>query len=125
MSEAFARWMDRLLGDLGLIVFECSDNAAKPLASGIFAHEIAHPGKTWELAGEAGQRLTANGYHAQVDASAQSSSALFRLNGARTAIASNDTAGLQEDARSGPRRSAQTCCCARSSKTPSSPPFAM
>ena len=102
MSDAFARWMDRLLGDLGLITFECSDSAAKPLVSGIFSHEVAHPGKTWELAGEAGQRLTANGYHAQVDATAQSSSALFRLNGARTAIASKDTAALQEDARMRP-----------------------
>ena len=25
MSDAFARWMERLLGDLGLVVFECSD----------------------------------------------------------------------------------------------------
>ena len=57
MADAFARWIDRLLGDLGLIVFDCSDRAAKPLASGIFAHEVTHPGTTWALAGEAGRRL--------------------------------------------------------------------
>ena len=104
MSDAFARWVDRLLGDLGLIVFDCSDNAAKPLASRIFAHEVTHPGRTWELAGEAGLRLTASGYHAQVEASAQASSALFRLNGARTAIAiaAGDAAGLEHDARTHP-----------------------
>ncbi len=104
MSDAFARWMDRLLGDLGLIVFDCSDGAAKPLASRIFAHEVTHPGKTWELASTAGQRLTASGYHAQVEASAsaQASSALFRLNGARTALAASDAAGLEHDARTHP-----------------------
>jgi bacillithiol biosynthesis cysteine-adding enzyme BshC len=102
MSDAFARWMDGLLGDLGLIVFDCADNAAKPLASRIFAHEVTHPGKTWELAVEAGHRLTASGYHAQVDASAQASAALFRLNGARTAIAATDAAGLEHDARTRP-----------------------
>ena len=42
MSDAFARVLDRTLGELGVIVFECSDRAAKPLASEIFAHE-AHP----------------------------------------------------------------------------------
>ena len=67
MSDAFARVLDRTLGDLGVIVFECSDRAAKPLASEIFAHEVTHPGRTWSLAGEAGQRLAAGGYHTQVD----------------------------------------------------------
>lgn len=102
MSGAFARWMDRLLGDLGLVVFDCSDGAAKPLASGIFAHEIAHPGRTWALAGEAGRRLTASGYHAQVEASAQTNSALFRLNGVRTVIDAADAAGLEDAARTRP-----------------------
>ncbi|HKY20859.1 MAG TPA: bacillithiol biosynthesis cysteine-adding enzyme BshC [Vicinamibacterales bacterium] len=102
VSDAFAHWMDRLLGDLGLIVFECSDHAAKPLASTVFSHEMTHPGKTWELAGEAGQRLTAIGYHAQVEASAQPSSALFRLNGARTTIAVRDAPGLADAARARP-----------------------
>ena len=42
MSDAFARVVDRTLGDLGVVVFECSDRSAKPLAREIFAHEIAH-----------------------------------------------------------------------------------
>ena len=71
MSDAFARVLDRTLGDLGVVVFECSDRAAKPLAREIFAHEVTHPGRTWPLAGEAGQRLAAGGYHAQVDGSSQ------------------------------------------------------
>ena len=32
-----------LLGELGVIVFDCSDRAAKPLASEIFAHEVDAP----------------------------------------------------------------------------------
>ena len=87
MADAFARWLERVLGDLGIIVFDCSDRAAKPLASGIFAQEVAHPGKTWQLAGEAGRRLTASGYHVQVEAASDAAAtALFRLNRSRTAI---------------------------------------
>ena len=56
MSDAFARWLDRLLGDLGVVVFDCSDAAAKPFVSDIFAREVQHPGRTWALAGEAGER---------------------------------------------------------------------
>ena len=84
MSDAFARVLDRTLGELGVVVFECSDRSAKPLAREIFAHEIAHPGRTWALAGEAGQRLAAAGYHAQVEGSSHNGAALFRIDGART-----------------------------------------
>ncbi len=79
MSDAFARWMERLLGELGLVVFDCADPSAKPLASRVFAHEMTHPGTTWQLASEAGEQLAAGGYHAQVDADAHDTSALFRL----------------------------------------------
>jgi len=102
MADAFARWMEHLLGDLGLIVFECSDSAAKPLVSRIFMHEVTHPGRTWALAGEAGQRLEASGYHAQVEASPHAGAALFRLNGRRTPVEAGDAARLEQDARTRP-----------------------
>jgi bacillithiol synthase len=103
MADGFARWLERVLADLGIVVFDCSDRAAKPLVSGIFAQEVAHPGKTWQLAGEAGERLTASGYHVQVEAaSAEAGTALFRLNGSRTAIETNDAQGLEHDARTRP-----------------------
>ncbi len=103
MADAFARWLERVLGDLGIIVFDCSDRAAKPLASGIFAQEVTHPGKTWQLAGEAGQRLTASGYHTQVEAVEDAGgTALFRLNGSRTAIEPNEALGLEQDVRTRP-----------------------
>lgn len=102
MSEAFARWMERLLGAHGLVVFDCSDSSAKPLASRIFAHEMSHPGRTWELAADAGNRLTAIGYHAQVEAASHDTAALFRLNDARAPIALADAPRLAETARTNP-----------------------
>jgi bacillithiol biosynthesis cysteine-adding enzyme BshC len=102
MSEAFARVVDRTLGDLGVIVFECSDRAAKPFASDVFAHELSHPGRTWALAGEAGRRLTTGGYHVQVDSSSQTGAALFRLDGSRTPVDAGDAPKLSEEARRRP-----------------------
>jgi bacillithiol biosynthesis cysteine-adding enzyme BshC len=105
MSDAFARVLDRTLGDLGVIVYECSDRAAKPLASAIFAHEMSHPGRTWSLAGEAGGQLSAAGYHTQVDASSQNGAALFRIDGSRSAVEAADAPGLValiNDARTRP-----------------------
>jgi bacillithiol biosynthesis cysteine-adding enzyme BshC len=102
LSDAFARWIDGLLGGLGVIVFDCSDRAAKPLARRIFAHEVAHAGKTWELAREAGEQLVAAGYHAQVEAPAQTGAALFRLNGGRTPLEAGAGPGIEEEARQHP-----------------------
>ena len=101
MSEAFARVLDRTLGELGVVVFECSDRTAKPLASEIFAHEVTHPGRTWSLAGEAGQQLASRGYHTQVDGSSENGAALFRIDGSRTAVDSAGP-GLAEEARTRP-----------------------
>jgi len=102
MSDAFAQWLERLLGRLGLVVFDCADVSAKPLASRIFAHEMTHPGTTWKLATEAGQRLAASGYHAQVEPTAHDTTALFRLNDARAPIALADVPRLAEAARTHP-----------------------
>ncbi len=85
LVEAFARWLDRLLGDYGLIVFDASDPTAKPYTRDLFARELQAPGRTGELASEAGNELTALGYHAQVSPTARST-ALFRMNGAREPI---------------------------------------
>ena len=101
MSEGFARVLDRTLGEHGVVVFECADGAAKPLARDVFTHEMTHPGRTWALAGGAGQRLTAGGYHTQVDASSQKGAALFRIDGGRTAVETADAA-LIDEARSRP-----------------------
>jgi bacillithiol synthase len=85
MADAFACWMEALLGARGLIVFESSDPAAKPLAAPIFARELVEPGRTAELAASAGARLAAQGYYAQV-VPQPDSVALFHLDGGRRPI---------------------------------------
>jgi bacillithiol biosynthesis cysteine-adding enzyme BshC len=85
MADAFGRWIEDVLGDRGLVVYDSSDPASKPLASRVFAHELSRPGQTVKLAALAGSDLTARGYHAQVHAQ-DDSLALFHLDGGRRAI---------------------------------------
>jgi bacillithiol biosynthesis cysteine-adding enzyme BshC len=85
MAEAFGRWLEAVLGPQGLVVFDSSDPAAKPLASRVFTHELKHAGKTAELASTTGQSLVAAGYHAQVTPH-EGAISLFYLNGGREGI---------------------------------------
>ena len=85
MADAFARWIERVLGDKGLIVYDASDPASKPLVADLFSREVAEPGQTATLAARTGADLVARGYHAQVQ-TADDSLALFRLGGGRRAI---------------------------------------
>lgn len=85
MADAFARWLERVLGPRGLIVYDASDAASKPLAAEVFARELATPGQTARLAASTGAALVSRGYHAQVQAH-DTHLALFRLDGARRAI---------------------------------------
>ena len=92
MAEAFGRWLEHVLGDRGLIVYDSSDPRSKPLAGGVFTRELSMPGQTARLAALAGSVLTARGYHAQVH-SQDDSLALFHLDdvgGARRAIRQQD-----------------------------------
>jgi len=85
MADAFGQWLEQVLGDRGLVVYDSSDAASKPLVSSIFARELSMPGQTVKLASLAGSDLIARGYHAQVHAQDESA-ALFRLDGGRRAI---------------------------------------
>src|SRR6185436_1754353 len=78
-----------VLGERGLVVYDSSDPASKPLVSQIFARELSMPGQTVKLAALAGSDLTARGYHAQVHAQ-DDSLALFHLDGGRRAIRQQD-----------------------------------
>ena len=89
MADAFARWIEGLLGPQGLVVFDSSDPAAKPLAAAVFAREIAQPGHTASLALAAGQRLAERGHEPQVTP-APDAVALFHLNGGREPIRRHD-----------------------------------
>jgi bacillithiol biosynthesis cysteine-adding enzyme BshC len=66
MADAFSQWLERVLGSRGLVVFDASDPAAKPLAAEVFAREIERAGETSRRAAEAGEALVLRDYHAQV-----------------------------------------------------------
>jgi bacillithiol biosynthesis cysteine-adding enzyme BshC len=85
MADAFGRWMERVLGDRGLIVYDSSDTAAKPIVSTVFMRELSMPGETAKLAASAGSDLVARGYHSQVHTH-EDGLALFHLEGGRRAI---------------------------------------
>ena len=89
MADAFGRWMEEVLGQRGLVVYDSSDLSTKPLVSQVFARELSMPGQTVRLASLAGSDLTARGYHAQVNAQ-DDSLALFHLDGGRRAIRQQD-----------------------------------
>ena len=83
--EAFSRWLDNVLGVHGLVVFDSSDTAAKPLVERIFVEELRSRGATSRLAAAAGQTLQTRGYHAQVTPGTGAVS-LFKVDGAREPI---------------------------------------
>jgi bacillithiol biosynthesis cysteine-adding enzyme BshC len=85
MADAFGRWLETVLGERGLIVFDSSDPAAKPIVSGVFTRELTMPGETAKLAASAGVDLVSRGYHSQVHTHADGL-ALFHLDGGRRAI---------------------------------------
>jgi bacillithiol biosynthesis cysteine-adding enzyme BshC len=113
MAEAFGCWLETVLGEHGLVVFDSSDSAAKPIARDIFVRELSEAGVTASLADKAGQALVAAGYHSQVTPS-DGAIALFYLNDGRDPIRVSGTtttvgerqttlAALVEEARNEPR----------------------
>lgn len=114
MSEAFGRWLEALLGGLGLVVYDSSDPEAKALVRDVFVRELEAPGTTTQLATGQGEALTVRGYHAQV-VPHPDNVALFALEGVRRPIHVRDgaflvgdgvveAARLVEDARNHPER---------------------
>ena len=98
MADAFGQWLEQVLGGRGLIVYDSSDAASKPLVSSVFARELSTPGQTVKLASLAGSDLIARGYHAQVQAQ-DDSAALFRIEGGRRAIRRQDGQFIVGDER--------------------------
>lgn len=85
VADAFARWIETLLGPFGLVVFDSADPAAKPLAAPVFTRELQSPGRTAALAASAGEVLGSRGHQPQVVPQPDSVS-LFHLDGARRPI---------------------------------------
>lgn len=89
MADAFGCWIEQVLGDRGLVVFDSADPAAKALVADVFVRELSAPGRTTKLAAHAGSGLLARGYHSQVHAQ-DDSLALFHLDSGRHAIRLQD-----------------------------------
>jgi bacillithiol biosynthesis cysteine-adding enzyme BshC len=85
MAQAFGQWMEHVLGPHGLVVYDSSDPAAKPLARDVFVREVSEPGVTAQIAAASGAALVDKGYHAQAHP-AQGAVSLFHLNDGREAI---------------------------------------
>jgi bacillithiol biosynthesis cysteine-adding enzyme BshC len=85
MADGFGRWMERILGQHGLIVFDASDPDAKPLAGSVFTRELSTPGGTMTRVKRTGADLEGRGYHAQVQPQ-EDAVALFVLDGGRQSI---------------------------------------
>jgi bacillithiol synthase len=96
VAEAFARWIESALGRLGLVIFESSDPAAKPLAAEVFARELRRVGRTASLAAEAGRSMSELGHAPQVEPQPDQP-LLFHLDGARTPIRYNGEAFVVND----------------------------
>jgi bacillithiol biosynthesis cysteine-adding enzyme BshC len=85
MSDAFARWLESLLGRFGLVVHDSSEQAAKALVGAVFTRELEQPCTTTLLATDQGQALVDLGYHAQV-VPHPDNVALFKLDGIRQTV---------------------------------------
>ncbi|HZB26228.1 MAG TPA: bacillithiol biosynthesis cysteine-adding enzyme BshC [Vicinamibacterales bacterium] len=96
VADAFARWLEDLLGPHGLIVFDSSDPAAKPLAAAIFSRELASAGRSASLAAAAGDALLARGHTPQVTPQRDSVS-VFHLDGGRHPIKQRENGFLIDD----------------------------
>ena len=90
MSAAFGTWIESVLGRLGLVVYDASDPATKPLAADLFTRELESPA-TGRLALAQGRALEALGYRAQV-LPQEDGVALFALDGTRRPIRVRDGA---------------------------------
>jgi bacillithiol synthase len=98
MADAFGQFVESVLGPRGLVMYDASDPATKPMVAELFAREVEHAGETSRLASEAGAALQARGYHAQATAH-EGSVALFELNGGRQAIRVEDGTFIVGDER--------------------------
>jgi bacillithiol biosynthesis cysteine-adding enzyme BshC len=85
MATAFGTFLEHVLGPHGLVVYDSSDAATKPLARDVFVREVSEPGNTARIANRAGDALVAKGYHSQATL-AEGTVSVFHLNAQRAPI---------------------------------------
>lgn len=98
MATAFGVLLEQVLGPRGLVVYDSSDPAAKPLVRDVFLRELSQPGHTARIAARAGQALVAQGYHAQAML-AEGAVSIFHLNEQRSAVHLDGDTAVVGDAR--------------------------
>jgi bacillithiol biosynthesis cysteine-adding enzyme BshC len=85
LATSFGVFLEHVLGPHGLVVYDSSDAATKPLAREVFVRELSEPGNTARIANRAGEALVAKGYHSQAKL-ADGTVSVFHLNAQRAAI---------------------------------------
>ena len=85
LVEAFARWLDTLLGKYGLVTYDASDSRTKSIVKPVFAKELETLGRTSKLAAASGLAMRSKGYSAQVSP-ALDTTALFWIDSQRKPI---------------------------------------
>ena len=85
MATAFGVFLEQVLGPYGLVVYDSSDAATKPIARDVFVRELNHPGNTARIANRAGEALVAKGYHSQATLT-DGTVSVFHLNAHRSPI---------------------------------------
>jgi bacillithiol biosynthesis cysteine-adding enzyme BshC len=85
MATAFGVFLEHVLGPHGLVVYDSSDAATKPIAREVFVRELSQPGNTARIANRAGEALVAKGYHSQATLS-DGTVSVFHLNAHRSPI---------------------------------------
>jgi bacillithiol biosynthesis cysteine-adding enzyme BshC len=81
VGQAFAGWIDDLLGRHGLVVFDAADPGVKPAVAELFVAELGSPARTIDLVRRAGAAMTALGHAPQVEP-ADDTVSLFYLDAA-------------------------------------------
>jgi bacillithiol synthase len=85
MATSFGTFLEQVLGPHGLVVYDSSDPATKPLARDVFVREVSEPGNTARVANRAGEGLVARGYHSQATLG-DGTVSVFHLNAQRAPI---------------------------------------
>lgn len=93
MGQAFAAWIDDLLGRHGLVVFEAADPAAKPFVADLFRRELEVPCHTACLAKETGEAMRRLGHTPQVEPSEDSVALFYLGDGVRQSIKRREGGG--------------------------------
>jgi bacillithiol biosynthesis cysteine-adding enzyme BshC len=93
LAEAFAQWMNHLLGETGLVLVDGADPRLKRLSTRIFRRELDEAPRTSREILEASQSLRALGYSAQIEARADGVNCFLLRDGRRALV--RDRTGLR------------------------------